>query len=327
MAARVLSSVAGAQRILVTPSSFSKSSIVSASRRGSSKPRLSWRRNERTRACWSASRPFSGRSRGTSTRPSPIRSSRARRAGPKSGGPSRPGAGVTSAYPARVANADSSSNGSSPASSRPRRAASFSSRARPRYSSQEDSRRTRSSCSSSSRKSGSMPASIGRSRRSRAQKELIVPMKTRSRPVRAASSRSRTAPSFAASRARSSSTWNRPRSWAAALRVKVTAASVPISVRPVASRAIMRSTRLFVLPEPAPASTRNVVSRSRTILSRAGWSGGRLFFALITCTRRACRRPRGSRGSPPFSGRTTRARRRRRPAGNRSTCTWLPARR
>ena len=60
------------------------------------------------------------------------------------------------------------------------------------------------------------------------------------------------------------------------------------------------------------------------------WRPGRagaLFFTLITCTRRACRRPRRPPGSPPSSGRTSWARRHRRPTCNRSTCTWLPVRR
>src|SRR5712692_8623409 len=40
--------------------------------------------------------------------------------------------------------------------------------------------------------------------------------------------------------------------------------------------AAMRRARLSVLPDPAPASTRRLTSRSRSMRSRAFWSGKRL---------------------------------------------------
>src|SRR5208283_3802772 len=69
--------------------------------------------------------------------------------------------------------------------------------------------------------------------------------------------------------------WNRARSSAAALRVKVIAAKVEMLHLPSRSKAIMRSTMLRVLPVPADASTSIVVSSRRTMSSRAGWSGGK----------------------------------------------------
>ena len=71
----------------------------------------------------------------------------------------------------------------------------------------------------------------------------------------------------------SSAFWKRSESSAAALRVKVTAAISSIFAVPVVMRRTMRPTRAVVLPEPAPASTRMLLSRSSEMAARARWSG------------------------------------------------------
>src|SRR5207302_6831813 len=63
------------------------------------------------------------------------------------------------------------------------------------------------------------------------------------------------------------------RSSAPAFSVKVMAAISERSAAPLSTRATTRVTRALVLPDPAPASTKRVASRSSRIRSRSDWSG------------------------------------------------------
>src|SRR5262245_51008184 len=101
----------------------------------------------------------------------------------------------------------------------------------------------------------------------------MVPAKRRSRCRSAWSARSFRAASRSAAIALSSVSWKRPRSSAAALRVKVTAAIWSTAYVPSSTPAAIRRARHSVLPEPAPASTSRLTSRRRRMRSRAAWSG------------------------------------------------------
>ena len=130
--------------------------------------------------------------------------------------------------------------------------------------------------------------------------------------------------------------WNRSESSAAALIVNVTAERRSIVVAPVRMSAVMRSTRLVVLPVPAAASTSSEVPRSSRIARRGvlvGQAAARglslrhgspgtpgapaaSVFASFAFERRAAmhrrrrRRPRSRRsGSPPCRPRAGRPRR------------------
>ena len=155
----------------------------------------------------------------------------------------------------------------------------------------------RSRAAVSSEKSGSRPASRGRSRRRRAQKAWIVPMKPRSIPRSAAWSRSSSAVPEAARAASSSAFWNRSLSSPAAFRVKVTATRDSTGT-PVRTRATIRPTSAVVLPDPAPASTRRLISRSPPIRARAAASGRLIRPPPTVAGRRASDR-RGRRAPGP----------------------------
>src|SRR2546421_3326117 len=65
------------------------------------------------------------------------------------------------------------------------------------------------------------------------------------------------------------------RSSAAAASVKVMATSWDISTRPWATSSAIRPTMAVVLPVPAPASTKRVLSKSVSSVRRASWSAAR----------------------------------------------------
>ena len=132
------------------------------------------------------------------------------------------------------------------------------------------SRSVRATSSGATSKSGSTPASTGRSRRRSAQKEWIVPMRASSScgsaPVR---SWRASAGRPGSCRARSISPRSRSFSSPAAVSVKVTATMPSRRPRPAMRTATMRPTSSVVLPVPAAASTTSVVSRSPRMRSRA----------------------------------------------------------
>ena len=187
-------------------------------------------------------------------------------------------------------------------------------------------RKTRSKkarCSASVRiwKSGSTPASIGRSRRMVAQKAWMVPMDASSIWESAASSRAvAAAPSgpAAACSIRSSRPWRiRSLSSPAAFSVKVIAATCPIRAVSTAIISTTRSTTDVVFPVPAAASTISVVSWSRRMRSRAAASGSAL---TADPGSRRLRRGRRRTRPGPSSARAPRAAGRR-PGGSRSSRT------
>jgi len=132
--------------------------------------------------------------------------------------------------------------------------------------------------------------------------------------------------SFSESRARSRATWNRPRSSAAALRVKVTAARVSIEARPVArARPSVDQAFGFARTGPGLDQERRPEVAADPV---AGDLVGRAFFlAAIICTRRACRRPRRPRDWPRASRPSDRGLPRCRRPGSRNNRTWPRGRR
>ena len=144
-----------------------------------------------------------------------------------------------------------------------------SSRSRSRKSRQRTSNSICEPMSSSTSTLGGRPASTGCSDRIRCAKECSVPTAAPSSWCKAASARSsprslRVSVLFRRLRIRSLSS-------AAAFSVKVMAAMFSMAI-PEPMRATTRSTRALVLPEPAPASTKRVLSRSDPIRLRAAWS-------------------------------------------------------
>ena len=123
--------------------------------------------------------------------------------------------------------------------------------------------------SSSTSTRGGSPASTGCSESRRWANACRVPMAAPSSCSRARRQRAPTSPSGSASAAFSSAARMRSRSSAPAFSVKVMAAMRRSSTWPVVTRARTRLTRAEVLPDPAPASTKRVVSRSSVIRSRA----------------------------------------------------------
>src|SRR5581483_11444172 len=125
---------------------------------------------------------------------------------------------------------------------------------------------------------GGSPASTGCSDRIRWAKECSVPMAAVSTSSSAARQRAAdAAPASPAASAASASAPSRvrirSRSSAPAFSVKVMAASSPSSAATDSTSATTRSTSAVVFPDPAPASTNSVVSRSAVIRSRAACSG------------------------------------------------------
>src|ERR1051326_4978372 len=118
---------------------------------------------------------------------------------------------------------------------------------------------------------------MGRSSSSQLQKPWIVLMWLRSSWLTPSSNRLRSSP-FAARRAASISLRRRIFNSPAAFSVNVIATICSIVALPVRTACKMRSMASVVLPVPADASTRKVVSSSRMARSRAAWSIGRLLI-------------------------------------------------
>ena len=154
-------------------------------------------------------------------------------------------------------------------SSRTERSSAGSARSRSRNDDQRVSKATEELTSSSTSTRGGSPASTGCSESRRWAKACSVPMAAPSSCSRASRQRIPTAPSGSASASFSSAPRMRSRSSAPAFSVKVIAAMRRSSTRPLVTRARTRLTSAEVLPDPAPASTKRVVSRSSVIRWRA----------------------------------------------------------
>ena len=132
--------------------------------------------------------------------------------------------------------------------------------------------------SAATSKSGSIPASTGRSRSKSPQNAWIVPIRASSRWDKAFANRSDLSgvTSFAL-RARSISARNRSFISPAAFSVKVTATMRSSVLTPSQIKATIRPTSAVVLPVPAAASTNNVVPKSVRIRRLASASANLCF--------------------------------------------------